>query len=512
MTLESLGVTQCYYIAANGSDSNDGASEASGHPWAHLPGMQGWTGSHAPAAGEGYIIRGGDTWTAAQFSIRWNWGGTSSNPIYIGVDPAWYSGSSWARPIWTCGGTACGSMDLAFLEVFKPYVILDNIEFTGLLETTTAHPNYYNGCSTNLILENTYMHGWSHDSTFVAGSFKSAATGWGCGENATGDVWRYNWVDGSDTDQYQILAAYQSPPIAYSNVMRYVAVGLDGTGDNWHDNLFEYFAGCGGNGCGHQDSFYLQCGTGASPIMLFYNNIARHTTPAWTGGAVKFYINGNCPSPGLTGYAFNNVMYDVYPGNMWDTGGHLAQNYGNWYIFNNTTECGTDSVLGSCGLGDGGNKQGGQFTGGSMNLYLSNNHWIEANRQPVLSCTQSTWVCSESNAVYQTLSQANSQGYTSTSAYAFQPTQSGGSTVVNVGKNNQALCAAIAAYDSLAGAACQNDTTYACAYDATNHVVVCPARTPIARPTGAPNIGAYQFNAAQSSTPNPPEGLTAVVN
>src|ERR1700683_21618 len=37
VTLASLGVNSCYYIAANGSDSNNGTSETS--PWQHAPGM-----------------------------------------------------------------------------------------------------------------------------------------------------------------------------------------------------------------------------------------------------------------------------------------------------------------------------------------------------------------------------------------------------------------------------------------------------------------------------------------
>ena len=37
VTLSSLGVTSCYYIAANGSDSNNGTTEAT--PWLHAPGM-----------------------------------------------------------------------------------------------------------------------------------------------------------------------------------------------------------------------------------------------------------------------------------------------------------------------------------------------------------------------------------------------------------------------------------------------------------------------------------------
>src|ERR1039458_4010452 len=63
------GITSCYYIAANGSDSNDGLSEASGHPWLHAPGMQNCSSNCAavnilaPAvsAGIGIIFPGGGT-------------------------------------------------------------------------------------------------------------------------------------------------------------------------------------------------------------------------------------------------------------------------------------------------------------------------------------------------------------------------------------------------------------------------------------------------------------------
>jgi hypothetical protein len=64
VTLASLGVTNCFYIAANGSDSNSGISEAS--PWVHAPGMPNCASGSAchitPVAGEGFIFRGGDTW------------------------------------------------------------------------------------------------------------------------------------------------------------------------------------------------------------------------------------------------------------------------------------------------------------------------------------------------------------------------------------------------------------------------------------------------------------------
>ena len=64
VTLSTLGITSCYFIAANGSDSNSGTSEAS--PWLHAPGMGNCSNTCAGVspntAGIGFIFRGGDTW------------------------------------------------------------------------------------------------------------------------------------------------------------------------------------------------------------------------------------------------------------------------------------------------------------------------------------------------------------------------------------------------------------------------------------------------------------------
>src|SRR5579872_7279861 len=56
----------CYFVAANGSDSNNGTSEST--PWLHAPGMPNCTGNCQVVAnsglnpGNGVILRGGDTW------------------------------------------------------------------------------------------------------------------------------------------------------------------------------------------------------------------------------------------------------------------------------------------------------------------------------------------------------------------------------------------------------------------------------------------------------------------
>jgi hypothetical protein len=489
VTLASLGVTSCYYIAASGSDSNSGLSEAS--PLAHLPGMPTCTGNCAavtPAAGQGFIFRGGDTWGTDDLGLSWKWSGTSSAPIYIGVDTGWHSGSSWAHPVWTCGGAYCSNNTGWYFESNSSDFILDNVEFAGGYSDNSTGQYYVGGCGPNQIYENTYMHGWSHlaGMTSNPGGIGFAT---GCGTNTAGLTIRYNVVDGSDTSQDMFTAVRLSAPNLYGNVFRYVVSGATACGDNWHDNLVEHLVSPPGGA--HQDALYqfLQC---YSPNSLIYNNTIRNTTFAGSGGSVKLWLNGNGPCPfgssasSCVGYAFNNVIYNNLPGNMVDTSGHLSGVfYGTWYFFNNTIQCGTDSSMGVCSVG--------MNTGATLNFYDLNNQWIQSGTASPLACTNDPGgTCSETTGLLQTLAQANAQGYADTSSYAFVPTSPSGSTV-GAGANEQALCMTIAGIDKAASTACRSSTGYGCAYDTSDHTIHCPATAPLPRPAnGKWDVGAYQ--------------------
>lgn len=143
------GITNCYYIDyAGGSDSNNGTSKDT--PWKHAPGMTGVTNNVGPGtiddnagskcgsnpcnySNTGFIFKGGVTWTHDAFPMTMRLKGTSlSDPVYWGVDPTWYAGTSWNRPIFDFGGsngTLCTPM-VQFAPV--QFVIWDNFEFTNL--------------------------------------------------------------------------------------------------------------------------------------------------------------------------------------------------------------------------------------------------------------------------------------------------------------------------------------------------------------------------------------------
>src|ERR1017187_5202747 len=128
-----------YYIAANGSDSNNGTAKTT--PWLHAPGMGGCAGncsSITPAAGDSFIFRGGDTWHFGNSALspyvsgssgtwwKWTWSGTTGSPIYIGTDHTWYSGASYARPIINGDDTITTS---AVTTCTYDYMNQDMIEF-----------------------------------------------------------------------------------------------------------------------------------------------------------------------------------------------------------------------------------------------------------------------------------------------------------------------------------------------------------------------------------------------
>lgn len=117
-----------YYIDyASGSDSYNGTSKAT--PWKHAPGMQGFSASYTHQAGDVFIFKGGVTWGETNWKMTVNGGGTNGDPDYYGVDKTWYTGSSWARPIFDAESASISGNGI-MIQVEAGYVTFDNIEFS----------------------------------------------------------------------------------------------------------------------------------------------------------------------------------------------------------------------------------------------------------------------------------------------------------------------------------------------------------------------------------------------
>jgi hypothetical protein len=584
----SVTGNNCFYIAANGSDSNNGTSESS--PWLHAPGMPNCSANCATlqsslgtfgntpvnVGGVGLIFRGGDTWhfgnssatpyTGGTWNIWWSGGGTQSSPtcvwetgegncFYIGVDTTWYNSSncsSWCRPILSgdnptstslvssCSYQAGSNNQFIAMTNNNTGIILDSFEYTGMCSNDTGNVcgnnpgacgNYIaesgscsSGCIGLEIKRNLYLHGWTTTTSIPTSNGSPITLMEGGGVQA----WDRLVVDGSDSSESNNLitaqiAVYPGLYHVRDSIFRYatqIATGSIGCHDI-HDNIWEHFANQYYTG-GHDNG--LECNSdysGSGTANVFYNNIIRHFDPSWqSGGQVTLWF---CPNT-TPEYWFNNLEYDVVAGGtQWDIVGPPTYtgcpNTGKQYMFNNTI---VDSLV-PC------NQTANNNTGGQY-LYLFNNHSIGYGNSSAFAGSGCNGGAGSSTNVLLTDAQATSQGYTTGTGGTSNagnncandlttpcsPTSASNSTV-GAGTNEQAYCTALASYTGEpaigtdAANACIYSTADGCSYNSTSHTMSCPAQTANARPSGAWNAGAYEFN-SQNPPPNPPSGLSAAVN
>jgi hypothetical protein len=489
-----------YYIAANGSDSNNGSSKST--PWAHLPGMSTWTGSHTPVAGDTFILRGCDDWGNSNFPVNWTWSGTSGSHITIGVDQTWYNTSncpsSWNRPKFDAGGAVinppeCTNQNAFFKFNNSSYVDVNWIELTGFY---WASPNTGGSCygydfwfstsGSNDTWNYGYIHNWTMNSS-VADDIDNGIQGSGTMTNTV--------IDNSDGTQYT------------------------GIGDRWTTlrSVFKYVSNAykptSGGEFGYSDISHV--GT----IDPGGHSVHPNCIETVSSGTQTFWIHDNrvhdmpgaseqCESlqvgnTGETDYIWNNIWYNLGNADIIRLPQNNATGVLGFYFMNNTFVASGGNVCGAAGSN----------TTNWVNAFVMvNNHCITptapggtSQSQEMLSggtITGATLVAFSNNIV-ETLATANANGYTNSETFVYSPVSG---TVETVGAGaNLTSTHWPSGYST-------NDTTYACNEQTVNGVVqsVCPARTSNSRPSsGAWDAGAYQFDPPGSVSP--PSGLAAVV-
>jgi hypothetical protein len=502
-----------YYISTSGSDSNSGTSESA--PWAHLPGMQTWTGSYAPAAGDTFVLRGCDDWGnssgSANFPINWTWSGTSSSHITISVDQStpWYntaSCSSWNRPVFDgqlaimnagSNPTGCSAFNGFMTVNNSQYVDFNWIEFKGWYWTDSAPcfgdtaMLYFNN-SDYITINYSYFHYWSHGSS--AGDSDHGIFSQGSPLNSHGAV-TYSVLD--NTDGYALtgtstgvgvqiplqhsICVYLANCIktavageyAYNDISKDGAASLAGVHNNCietlslisgttyyiHDNKIHDNFQCEG----------LQVGN-PNEVDYVWNNLFYNMTSSGANGPD---IPQSCSTGVSALYYWNNTNVDSR--NVCASfQGCSGSNWTNAFVMQNN-HCITSGTPGGSEQ-SGGMLGGGTVTGASI-INISNN-------------------------LVESLTTANGQGYTSSQTYPYSPA-SAGSPTIGQGANLSS---------NWPSGFSTNDTTLACSEQTVNGVVesVCPMRPSNTRPPAGPtpwDIGAYTFG----STPNPPTGLSAAV-
>ncbi len=519
-----------YYIAANGSDTNNGTTNSTA--WSHAPGMPGCKNtcsSTTPKAGDHFVFRGGDTWHFGNSSAnpyvggqwKWTWSGSSSSPIYIGVDQTWFAGSSWARPIFSGDNplsasfvTSCAhdlsTLNLVYLNSLS-YVTLDNFEFSGecWAGQISSQATIYMPNNTNVIISNSYFHGWTTVDSAYDNHYSILGGGTGTGVQFVADVF-----DGSDSSHaaagssHCLWTAFQGSPCqsgqgiymtaydVHNSIFRYLSNMMVTTNTyTVHDSIFEYlYPSFQGGGSAQHPNVINEVTNVAGSNTYFYNNIVRHTYVT-----EDIYL-----AVGNTAYFFNNVFYDNM--NVAGLGGvpsgcvrfNAVSSSGSQtaYIANNTIDTGCQINF---------DKVNSPLQPWNGTAFFQNNHFIgfsNLNSAYVCNTTGACTITDKGNEVFQTESAANAQGYTSGNNYA--PTTSTGATV-GTGSSLSSSCTIYSSDSELCKGTLNVDEISGSGGEIANF----PGNPIVARQSTSWDAGAYQF--ATTTQVNPPTGLTAVV-
>lgn len=512
-----------YYIAASGSDSNNGTAKST--PWLHAPGMAGCAGtcgSVTPKPGDSFILRGGDTWhtsTGSPVGMPWNWqwsgsssgcnvkSGSTATCIYVGVDTSWFAGGSWSRPVLSMDNplstnrpSSCKFDDgnITGLNLgSQNYVVFDNFEFTGKCWNGDPTANSVTVSGNQVQLTNFYFHGWTYGSGTSSDSSRMIAGGGAASNYILID---HMVCDGSDSslgttpNQASGFCLGIGSEIAYS-VFNHVSNGCICTPSSVHDNLFENMFEPQGSVHGNViESNGAKSGVGN---MYIYNNVTHDI-----GEGVTFWPE---PYPGTSLFVFNNVFYNIgNGGNCFMVDGQGSAGAIQAHFYNNTF----DYQSGGCQINFFASHAGQEFNG---SVDFQNNHFINYPSSTLTSIyfksgsPISFSVKDNGGQLYQSEAQANSQGYTASNRYA--PNSSSDATV-GAGQSASGSCSTF----SSDGALCKG--TSAGVLSGSNHVATYPAISLVARSSSNWDIGAYQFGSGGSSAnqpPSPPRNLTATV-
>jgi len=505
-----------YYIAANGSDANSGTSEST--PWAHLPGMATWTGSHTPTAGDVFILRGCDVWGNSSLPITWTWSGTSGSPITIDRDVTWYNStnctSGWNRAVLDAQGEVIpsGANQCAgshhFLQVNSAqYVTFKWIEARRFFWNIDANNSCWNAAghiissgSDYLTVDSWYIHDWTHATT-------AGTTDQGINviqqENSTPAcqhcVIQNSVIDNTDGDGADCSSTHTM--CSGGGVEEWSAKNniWKGTVEAWYGPTWgPATIEIGGNNISHLNMSFTNptqsgpvhpnciepTGTVTGTVTLMVHDNWIHNISVCEGAQLG---NGN-----ETDYVWNNIWDMGATATAGANGPQVPQSSSStwsFYFWNNTVRWASGCVN-NAGHG-----------GAAKNFYLQNNHCI--NDGSIV--TGGGWSPSGGTAIDHNVAMTNatatSQGYTTSENYVFSPTASTNSTVG----------AGISVASLWPAGFPTNDTTLACLEQTVGGVVesVCPTRSDTTARTSTWDAGAYLW--VNSSAPTPPTGLTASV-
>jgi len=492
-----------YYISfSSGSNSNNGTSEST--PWKSHPYMQtksGCTGTgSAPnynhSAGDQFVFKQGDSWPNACFDMVIQNSGASGNPDVYTFDPTWGTAGgttgNLGQPVgvyqFNAGGAVINGSDN--LNTFiraegLSYITLNGMEFTGFTWSTNTNsgngPIVDVGVSSYIVVSNFWMHAWTHpgaSSDLVTGVNASTGANQGIGIRVTGGV--FDGLNSGGSGVSDSGSGTFGVQIVDNTIFRNAANGINSNMNAIiHDNLIgpitQSFDSSVHENCIEPTSMPA----GLASTILIYNNVVHDCT------AVALLTQGAPPSSGWEiDYIWNNVFYIGTMSNppipMQFAALSSSNSNSQVHAWNNTIYAGSSQVCFRTPVG----------SGNFGVLDLQNNLCISDAGLIAIVQTGNTYT--NNNNVLMGTSAAASQGFTSSGQYAYAPTASTNGTV-GAGVNLASL--ATGNFATLL-----KDTTYA------------GTRTTLSRPSGAWDVGAYQYGASSTSgTPTPPTNVKVLV-
>ncbi len=320
----SAFATTYYVDFATGQDANTGTSKSA--PWAHAPGMAGCSGtcnSVALRAGDSVIFKGGVTWNQTSFPFNIGSSGSTTNPIYFGVDPTWFTGASFTQPIFDAGNTIPSGGSMVVFGASTQGVTFDNLEVRnmridnsgGALDHCLIQFMYG---ATNITVKNALVHTWS---VTTAGKYDQMGGICGLGP-MTGTVLDHSTVFDDDATSNKVSACtFNIETVSFSTIHDCVE-GVFG-GKTAHDNLI-YNIYQSTDSTAHENALQVN----ASGDMAVYNNVIHDV------------LHGTClyalPVSSGTTRIYNNVIWNtvITPINIDPE--NLASSAHNIQVFNNT--------------------------------------------------------------------------------------------------------------------------------------------------------------------------------
>jgi hypothetical protein len=322
-----------YIDFATGNDSNNGTSKTT--PWKNHPYMRSWTGSYTHSAGDRFIFRGGAVWTASAFPMTIPGGGTQGSPDYYGVDQSWFSGSSWAKPIFDAQNTIPAGGSMVVFGASAQWDTLDNIEVrnmridnsSGALDHCLIQFMYG---AMNVTIQNALVHTWT---VTTAGKYDQMGGICGLGPMTNVVVDHTTVFDDDATANKVSACTFNIDVVSFSTIHDCVEGVFGGRID--HDNLI-YNIYKSTDGTAHENGLQAQ-----NANCQIYNNVLHDVF----NGTALYIVGDSGSSAAGTCNIYNNVVYNSVVTNINLDMDQASSGNLNVNVFNNSLDSGGSGTV-----------------------------------------------------------------------------------------------------------------------------------------------------------------------